>query len=152
MKQAKPAKIPESKVNREISKTLRKSHIKTYWRNNTGNVVIGKDSERRFLTFGVPGSSDWIGQIPMSGRLLAIEAKRPYIRGVQARGKLTEDQAKFLAKVNADGGVAICVDNAEVVEKVLSQLEQDPRAKFDTDGRCLVFWGMPVVHVEEIKG
>lgn len=148
----KPAKIPESKVIKAVGRELRESHIKTAWRNNSGSVVVGKNDERRFIQFGVPGSSDWIGQVPMSGRMLAIECKRPYIRGVQARGKLTEDQAKFIDQVNADGGVAICVDNAEVVRKVLILLEQDPRAKFDTDGRCLVFWGMPVVHVEEIKG
>lgn len=152
MKQAKPAKIPEAKVNKAIASELKASYVKIYWRNNSGAVVVGKNDDRRFLQFGVPGSSDWIGQVPMSGRLLAIEAKRPYIRGVQARGKLTEDQAKFLAQVNADGGVAICVDNAEVVRKVLILLEQDPRAKFDIDGRCLVLWGMPVIPTEEIRG
>lgn len=141
----KPAKIPESKVIKECGRAFRDFDHKVFWRNNSGGLVVGEGKGKRFIQFGLEGSSDWIDQIPGSGRLLACECKRPYIKGVQSRGKLTEKQTTFLHAVRDGGGVAICVDDAEVLRKVLSVLKTDPRAKFDIDGRCLVHWGCPVI-------
>ncbi len=70
------------------------------WRNNTGGVTASYKGKSRFVRFGAVGSSDILGLIPPSGRLLAVEAKvKP--------NKPTETQDAFLEAVERAGGLAV---------------------------------------------
>ena len=82
-----------------------------HWRNNTGAIKAGRN---RWLRFGYPGSSDWLGICP-DGRFLAIECKAP------KTGRLTELQSNFLDCINRYGGVAIVVDG---IDSLLRQLKE----------------------------
>ena len=77
-------KVNESDVMQDVDQALSSYHI-FHWRNNTGTTKIG----RRFIRFGYPGSSDWLGVCP-DGRFLAVECKAP------KTGRVTEKQQDFL--------------------------------------------------------
>mgnify|MGYP002860351187 CR=1 FL=1 len=78
------------------------------WRNNTGAVRVG----RRFIRFGYVGSSDILG-ITKDGRFLAVECKR------EKGGVLSDAQKEFIAEINRNGGVAVCVHSVmELVQKL----------------------------------
>src|SRR5262245_65101357 len=73
------------------------------WRQNQGAITGMHNGKRRFLRFtSQTGISDILGMLPPSGRLLAVECKRP---GRQP----TPEQAAFLDVVRQCGGVALCV-------------------------------------------
>jgi hypothetical protein len=62
--------------------------------------------------FSVPGVPDLIGLIPGSGRMLAIEVKRP-------GHNPTDKQQAFLDQINKHGGVAFVATSVEEVERKL---------------------------------
>ena len=80
------------------------------WRTNTGAAKFGE----RFVRFGYPGVSDIIGMLK-SGKLLAIEVKRP-------RQKPTEAQQRFLEAIGRHGGIAFVATSLEAVLKLLEQV------------------------------
>lgn len=82
------------------------------WRNNSGAVVAGTGAHRRFIRYGLVGSSDILGVLPPSGRMLAVELK-------QKSGRLTEHQRHFLDTVSAAGGVALVVRSVEELQAAL---------------------------------
>lgn len=120
---SKLAKVPESQVVKECLKLLRKRNW-CAWRNNTGATKVDK----RFLRYGIKGSSDIVGVVPASGRFMACENKRPYIKGVQAAGKLSDDQRVFLKTVHESGGVSVVIDDPAALGIVMDALEIDPWA------------------------
>jgi len=93
----------------DVDQALDGYHI-FHWRNNTGSARIG----RRFIRFGHPGSSDWLGICP-DGRFLAVECKAP------KTGRVTEQQQDFLECINRHGGVGIVVNG---LESLISQLKE----------------------------
>ncbi len=74
------------------------------WRNNTGAFAGEYKGRKRFVRYGLKGSSDILGVMP-GGRLIAVETKRP--KG----GKLSPEQAAFIDAVNRAGGLAVCVSD-----------------------------------------
>ena len=86
---------PEAAALVEVLKALR-THPAVAWaeRMNTGAARVGN----RFIRFGWPGCPDVLGQLK-DGRFLAVEVK------AQA-GRLRPEQALFLARIRAAGGVA----------------------------------------------
>lgn len=72
-----------------------KAHAAVAWceRMNSGAARIGS----RFVHFGFKGCSDVLGQL-CDGRLLGVEVKGP-------TGKLQPEQAVFLERIRASGGV-----------------------------------------------
>jgi hypothetical protein len=82
-----------------------------HWRNNTGALKIG----RRFIRFGFPGSSDILGILP-DGRFLAIECKR------EKGGRLSEAQKDFISRINANGGVAMCVHSLDELQENMRKI------------------------------
>ena len=80
--------IREAEVIRAVGEYLSVRRI-PYWRNNTGAYKEGK----RFIRYGITGSSDFIGICP-DGRFLAVECKRP------ATGVLSAAQREFLDLIN----------------------------------------------------
>ena len=79
----------------EVLKALN-AHPAVVWceRMNTGAARIGA----RFVRFGFRGCPDVLGQL-RDGRLLGVEVKGP-------TGRLRPEQAFFLERVRAAGGVA----------------------------------------------
>ena len=82
------------------------------WRNNVGAAKVG----RRWLRFGLKGSSDILGVGP-AGRLLAVECKT-------AKGVLSPEQAEFLMRVKRGGGIAIVARSVSDLEQVLPDKTQ----------------------------
>jgi hypothetical protein len=83
------------------------------WRQNQGAVAAVSQGKRRFFRFAsAPGLSDILGLLRPTGRLLAVEVKRP--------GRLpTLEQEAFLATVRAQGGLALCVHSLEELQAEL---------------------------------
>lgn len=83
------------------------------FRVNSGAVTGEHNGKRRFFRFnGARGCSDILGVLPRSGRFLAVEVKRP-------GGKLTPDQAAFLDRIRAAGGLALVVRSDRELEAAL---------------------------------
>jgi len=86
---------PEAAALMEVLKALR-AHPAVVWaeRMNSGAALV----QGRFIRFGFKGCPDVLGQLK-DGRLLGVEVK------AQA-GRLRPEQALFLARIRAAGGVA----------------------------------------------
>jgi hypothetical protein len=86
------------------------------WRQNQGALSAVSRGKRRFFRFaGVEGISDIIGLLRPTGRLLAIEIKRPGQRP-------TPEQAAFLDVIRASGGLALCVHSLWELQQQLPHL------------------------------
>jgi hypothetical protein len=113
------SRITEADVKRDI--------INHLWllgwlvlRPNQGAITSAEDGPRRHLKFCVwyapglgplsAGVSDILAIEPGTGRLWAIETKRP-----GKRGNVSKLQRTFLAAVEAVGGVALVADSVEML-------------------------------------
>ena len=98
----------------EILQALR-THNTVAWvrRQNTGAAKVGG----RFIKFGWTGCTDLLGMMK-DGKLLAVECKR--LKG----GRITTEQAHFIAMVNQFGGVAFVATSALDVFKYLGDLNE----------------------------
>jgi len=104
-------KVRERDVMEIVDQVLSAHHI-FHWRNNTGAIKV----RQRFIRFGYPGSSDWLGICP-DGRFLAVECKAP------KNGRLSEKQKNFLECIARYGGVAIVADSCDSLLKQLKEQE-----------------------------
>ncbi len=104
----------------EVLKALR-AHPAVSWaeRQNTGIARIGG----RFVRFGWPGCSDVLGQL-CDGRFLAVEVKGP-------TGRLRPEQAVFLERIRASGGVGFMARDLHDVHRELNQLEKAGKKQND---------------------
>ncbi len=93
----------------EVLQALR-THPAVAWceRMNSGAARMGA----RFVRFGWPGCPDVLGQLK-DGRLLGVEVKGP-------AGKLRPEQAVFLDRVRAAGGVAFMARDLRDVRRELN--------------------------------
>lgn len=67
------------------------------------------------------GTSDIVGYLPYTGRILAVEAKE---KGKQPR----KDQIDFLARVGNAGGVGLVVDDVErFTHQIVQILDEDEK-------------------------
>ena len=109
---AKKTKALESDSLTEVLQALR-THNTVAWvrRQNTGAAKVGG----RFIKFGWKVCTDLLGMMK-DGRLLAAEYKRPI------GGKLSTEQAHFIAMVNQFGGCAFIATSAIDVFKNLGDL------------------------------
>ncbi len=102
----------ESDILRDCLTWL-KLHGVFCWRQNQGAITGQHNGKRRFLRFtSMTGVSDILGILPPSGRLLALECKRP-------GRKPTPEQEMFLDVVRQNGGVAFCVRSLADLEEGL---------------------------------
>lgn len=84
------------------------------WRVNTGAMAGSHNGKSRFVRFGPKGQADIQG-VWHGGRFLAIEVKRP-------SGKVTLEQADWLARIRDVGGIAIVAHSwAEVEQRLWGQ-------------------------------
>ena len=117
LEQAEPRRVErkEAAALVEVLKALR-THPAVAWceRMNSGAVRIGG----RFLRFGWPGCPDVLGQLN-DGRLLGVEVKGP-------AGRLRPEQAVFLDRVRAAGGVAFMARDLRDVLRELSTFTRKP--------------------------
>ena len=79
------------------------------WRNNVGATKIGN----RYMSFGMPGSSDILGILP-NGKFLAVECKK------EKGGILSDKQVEFLNRIKENGGVAVVVHSVNELEKIIT--------------------------------
>jgi hypothetical protein len=93
------------------------------WRQNQGAIPLKEGGYRRFN--GRKGISDILGILPQMvevvgegrvkfGNLLGVEVKRP-------GEKLRPDQVEFLAHVNEQGGIGLCVHSVKELEEELKR-------------------------------
>ncbi len=93
------------------------------WRQNQGAITGEHNGKHRFLRFtSMAGVSDIVGMLPPTGRLLAVECKRP------GRHPTPEQQA-FLDLVRESGGVALCVHGIGELEQSLLATNAWPPGK-----------------------
>jgi hypothetical protein len=81
------------------------------WRNNTGMASYGT----RKVAYGKVGSADILGCHKDSGKLIAIETKRP-----DGTRKATDKQKEFLRAVLACGGLAGVAHDLDDVKQILA--------------------------------
>jgi hypothetical protein len=101
--------IPENEVKRACLEYLTLQGIYA-WINNTGALPVG---DKRFIRFGLKGSSDIIGILP-GGRFLAVECKSD-------AGRLSDAQRNFLEAVKEHGGIAIVAHSPEDIARALRE-------------------------------
>lgn len=103
---------PEAAALVEVLKALR-THPAVAWaeRMNTGAAKVGN----RFIRFGWPGCPDVLGQLK-DGRFLAVEVK-------SQAGRLRPEQALFLARIRAAGGVAFVARDCRDVLRTLGEAQ-----------------------------
>ena len=83
------------------------------WRNNTGAL---KDPKGRLVRFGLcVGSSDIIGIAP-DGVFVAVECKTD-------RGRVTDQQERFIANVRRQGGRAGVARSADEAVRIMNGTE-----------------------------
>ena len=105
----------------EVLQALR-THPAVAWceRMNSGAARMGA----RFVRFGWPGCPDVLGQLK-DGRLLGVGVKGP-------AGKLRPEQAVFIERIRAAGGVAFL---ARDCRDVLRELENNQRKSSDAQSK-----------------
>lgn len=98
----------------EVLKALR-AHPLVSWaeRQNSGAANVGG----RYIRFGWPGCADVLGQL-RDGRFLAVECKSP-------TGRLRPEQAVFLERIRASGGVAFMARDCRDVLRELTVIQQE---------------------------
>lgn len=110
-------KTSEKQVMKAITDLLEskyRNEVKA-WRNNTGRAYYEAGSgNKRCVSYGLKGSSDYIGLIKPTGRFLGIEAKAP-------GGRQRKEQSLFADMIMDHGGLYILAYSADVVEMVLDQ-------------------------------
>jgi hypothetical protein len=100
---------PDGQVKAEVLKYLKLRQIKA-WSNPSGAVRI---RPRKFMSFGLKGSSDILGLLP-GGRFLAIECKA---KG----GRLSPEQREFLSDIKALGGMAVVAKSWTDIDQALRE-------------------------------
>ncbi len=81
-----------------------------------------------WMTLAPKGTPDLCAVVPVSGRRLTIETKRP--KG----GKRTEAQRAFAEAEIAGGAVCLLVSDLDRLRAALDRLRSDPWARLDVDG------------------
>ena len=84
------------------------------WRNNSGMIAVGEGKFRRMIKLGVAGLPDIIGVHKDTGRLVAIEVKRPKM-------KTTLLQDQMLDKLTEYGAIVMVAHSMDEVEKVFGK-------------------------------
>jgi len=83
------------------------------WRSN--NTGIYDPVKQRFRSFrGLRGVSDILGVLPPEGRMLAVECKAP-------KGWLSQEQAVFLDRVLAAGGLALVIRDVADLARAMGE-------------------------------
>lgn len=106
----------ENDVKKSVMEILEVLKVKA-WNTQSGMVKV----KGGYMHLASKNTSDIIGFLPHSGRILAIEAKR--------KGKLpTSGQVKFLADINKAGGVGLVVDDVDRFKVIIKDVLKDDLA------------------------
>lgn len=117
----RPATVPESEVLRAVMRFLSINPAVAWVRRmNTGSFQIGTGPKARWFRAGFVGCSDILGQMK-DGRFLAVEVKAE-------RGKVSDEQQRFIDVVRANGGVAGVARNIGEAEFIIKYalMSSDP--------------------------
>lgn len=101
----------------QVLEFFRFPHIRM---NTGGTKYRNRDGSYRYVKFGMPGMSDLWAVIPISGRTMTIEVKRPI------GGKRSTEQVVFRNAIQAAGGIAGFVSDPEVLRNICVKLTEDP--------------------------
>lgn len=94
-----------------------------YVRLNVGGARYqNKDGTYRYVRYGVKAMADLWAVVPVSGRTMTIETKRP------VKGVYSPEQIAFRDLIRGAGGVAGFVSDAAVLHRVCLKLRVDPWA------------------------
>ena len=102
---------PEAALMQGVMLALGCEHDLTLWRNNVGVAEWRNGARTRYGL--APGSADLIGVLA-PGRFFALELK-------SAKGRLTADQAHWLAHVRKRGGFAAVVRSTDDARAALAR-------------------------------
>jgi hypothetical protein len=105
-------RLTEAQILHAIRLDLGREPDLVLWR--LGNGVVRMPDGRTIRLGLVPGASDLIGIVGPSGRWLALEVKT-------ATGRLSQEQARFIALVRRHGGVAEVVRSVEEARAALEE-------------------------------
>lgn len=108
---AKLSPLTESHVQKQLMDYLSYKNVYV-WRNNSGVLPNPKG---RPVFFGKVGSADILGVQGLSGRIIAIEVKRP-----DMNYKPTHPQLEFLQAIHDHGGLAGIATSTDDVDRILS--------------------------------
>lgn len=86
------------------------------WRNNSGMIAVGEGRYRRMIKLGKAGLPDIIGVHKTTGRMIAIEVKRPGKKPTE----LQENTIRELREYNAIAFVATSIDDVKKELEVLT--------------------------------
>ena len=103
----------ESEIQKAILELLQVLGIPA-WRANTGAVKASYNGRDRFIRFGPKGQSDILAILPPSGKIMAVEVKRP-------GKKASMEQEAFLNLVTRTGGLAFVASSPQDVVQALSR-------------------------------
>jgi len=109
----------ENAIKKGIMATLSILGIKV-WNTQSGMVKV----KGAYMHLAEKNTSDIIGYLPYTGRILAIEAKKP-------DGLPTQGQIEFLAGVNKAHGVGLLVDDIDRFQKIMQRLIKEDKIKGD---------------------
>jgi hypothetical protein len=104
-------------------------------RRNVGAVeAVSKSGRRRLVRFGEPGQADITATCPSGpnrGKRVEIEVKRPDERP-------RPEQVAFLRSVNESGGIALWIDDAGELARVLRRVLDGATIEVDDAGQCWI--------------
>lgn len=126
MKRLKVMRLPDPNRESSVLKAC-KGVLVTFGfphvRLNVGGARYqNKDGTYRYVRYGIKAMADLWAVVPVSGRTMTIETKRP-IGGIYSA-----DQIAFRDLIRGAGGVAGFVSDAAVLHRVCLKLRSDPWA------------------------
>jgi len=121
---SKPPLVTEKEVQRAILDTLDALGVRA-WRNNVGSISAEHKGRKRFVRFGEVGAADILGVLPGTGRLCAVEVKRP-------GNHPTPAQIRWMVDMNERGGFAFWATSARTVEVVIRAALLNPGVRIVT--------------------
>lgn len=125
-----PTPILERDVLRACLEALAIYGFDPQRRNVLAVEIEGANGRRRLVRNGQAGDADISATVPSGphrGRRVEIEVKRP-------RERPRPEQLAFLRRVNASGGIALWVDDAADLVRVLRRVLDGWHVEIDTDG------------------
>lgn len=115
MKNIEPS---EKEIQNSIITYLNYSGKYHVWRVNSGAIKAnGKDGKQYMVRLARVGSSDIMGVERGTGKMVAIEVKRP-----STRNSLTPAQEGFLTMIKDYGGIAFVATSIDDVEDKLKEI------------------------------
>lgn len=141
-RQSRPPVPTEAETTEQVVAAFRMLGMELKRRNVGGAAFPNADGSTRYVAFNEADDADWSGVMPFTGKALEVEIKRP---GERPRpGQLAK-----LRKLNAQGGVGLWVDDAEVLPRLFPRVIAGGWIEIDDDGTPYACWNTPEDRAKE---